>query len=134
MIHAVLDTNIYISAFLFGGIPKQIIDECIAGRFKVYISEAILDELSKVLRRDKFGLSDFIVHEFTQEVESIVEIVFPAALGEIIERDKDDDIIIECAVGSGSQYIVTGDDDLLSFKNYKNIDIVAPAYFLDSIL
>jgi predicted nucleic acid-binding protein len=44
-------------------------------------------------------------------------------------RDQDDDMIIACAVSATADYIVTGDEDLLVLKRYKNIVIINPRNF-----
>jgi hypothetical protein len=46
-------------------------------------------------------------------------------------RDKKDNRILECAMESGSDYLVTGDRDLLALKEYKNVKIVTPREFLN---
>ena len=43
---------------------------------------------------------------------------------EIIREDPPDNRILECAVRSGSDFIVTGDNDLLRLKWYDSIQIV----------
>jgi predicted nucleic acid-binding protein len=50
------DTNIYISAFEFGGLPRTFLDLAPAGMFRLRISEAIRREVLRVLR-DKFKYS-----------------------------------------------------------------------------
>jgi predicted nucleic acid-binding protein len=45
-------------------------------------------------------------------------------------RDPNDDMVLECAVVSGAQFIVTGDKDLLVLNPYSGIQIVTPAEFL----
>jgi predicted nucleic acid-binding protein len=45
-------------------------------------------------------------------------------------RDPNDDVVLECAVVSGAQAIVTGDKDLLVLDPYDGIRIVTPAEFL----
>jgi predicted nucleic acid-binding protein len=49
-----LDTNIYVSAFQFGGKPAEIIQMAMDGEIEVAISQPIIDETLRVLRV-KFG-------------------------------------------------------------------------------
>jgi predicted nucleic acid-binding protein len=49
------DTNIYISALNFGGAPERFLRLAEAGHIRLVISDAILDEVAKVLRGDKFA-------------------------------------------------------------------------------
>ena len=41
----VLDSNVIISAFLFGGQPARIVDHVLDGSLQCFISLAILDEI-----------------------------------------------------------------------------------------
>jgi predicted nucleic acid-binding protein len=53
MIRAVLDTNVLVSAFLYGGPPLDVLDLAEAGVLEVYTSEDAIAELHAVLSRDK---------------------------------------------------------------------------------
>ena len=46
-------------------------------------------------------------------------------------RDPDDDKIIACAIAASAQYIVTGDNDLLSLREYAGVQMVLPRRFLE---
>ena len=130
MISAVLDSNIFISAFLFNGNQRRIINHAIEGNFKVNISHEILSEIDSVLKRPKFKLTLNQIILFLNEVSSLSEICYP--FGKIIDsyRESDDHIILECALESKSDYIVTGDNDLLILKKYKAITIINSDVFL----
>jgi predicted nucleic acid-binding protein len=45
----------------------------------------------------------------------------------------DDNKVIEAAVAGNANYVVTGDDDLLSLKQFGNIRFVQPKEFLEII-
>ncbi len=45
-------------------------------------------------------------------------------------RDESDTIILSCAIGGGADFIVSGDNHLLSLKGFALIPIVTPAQFL----
>ena len=44
-------------------------------------------------------------------------------------RDADDDNILNCALASESDYLVTGDDDLLTLHKYGKTKIIKPRQF-----
>lgn len=44
-------------------------------------------------------------------------------------RDEDDSQILACALSCETDYIVTGDQDLLALKTFKKIRIVSPRKF-----
>ena len=47
----VLDTNIVISALLWGGLPYRLLQLAVAGEIEVLTSPALLAELAEVLER-----------------------------------------------------------------------------------
>jgi uncharacterized protein len=49
----VLDTNVWLSGLLWGGLPSQIVQQVELGELQAIASEAILDELVRTLDRPK---------------------------------------------------------------------------------
>ena len=47
-----------------------------------------------------------------------------------VSRDPDDDYLLGCAEAGGADYLVTGDDDLLSVGRYRAVVIVDARTFL----
>ncbi|KQC11195.1 MAG: hypothetical protein APR54_11185 [Candidatus Cloacimonas sp. SDB] len=131
MIKVVLDTNVYISGFLFGGNSREILNLITEGKLQLYVSDDILLELKGVLQREKFDFPLDIIHHILNEIEMVSELVVPIEKHDVVDRDPDDNIIIDCAVCSDSDYIITGDKDLLVLGSHKNTKIVSPADFLD---
>ena len=126
----VLDTNIYISAFLWGGKPKEILERAIEGKDEVFISRAIKDEIFEVLKRPSFKVNETAIEALMREIEDISELVIVTERIERLCRDIDDNAIIECAVGAEAEYIITGDNDLLVLKSYRKIKIVNTSEYL----
>ncbi len=126
----VLDTNIYISAFLWGGKPKEILERAIEGKDEVFISRAIKDEIFEVLKRPRFKVNETAIEALIREIEDISELVIVTERIERLCRDIDDNAIIECAVGAEAEYLITGDNDLLVLKSYRKIKIVNISEYL----
>ena len=126
----VFDTNILISAYIFAGICKMIVDHCIDNHdIEIVLSKAILDEFNFVLV-DKFRYSD---EEARVTIETVVlasEIVEPTTFDTQICRDPDDDAILGTAVAGNADCIVTGDSDLLVLEQFKGVDIISPSEFV----
>jgi putative PIN family toxin of toxin-antitoxin system len=127
----VLDTNIFISAFLWGGKPRAVLDRAIEGKDYLFISRTILAELAEVLARPKFGLDGELVERFVREIEDIAEIMTIKERIHTLCRDVDDNAIVECAVAASAEVVVTGDEDLLSLEAYRTIRIVTASDYLD---
>jgi len=128
----VLDTNVFISGVLFNGNCRIILNEVIEGKLKLFISEKILIEVADVLSRKKFDFPPEIIRHIITEIEQISEFVSPKIEHKIISKDPDDNMIIDCAVESTADYIISGDNHLLEIKSYKNIKIISPRDFLDN--
>jgi putative PIN family toxin of toxin-antitoxin system len=129
----VLDSNVIISAFLFGGPPARILDHILDGSARGFISLAILDEVRDVLRRPKFGLSSEQALTLVEELHDLCQVVTPTAKVQAIQADPGDNRILECAQAAGADTIVTGDSHLLDLGQWRGIRILSPADFLMKI-
>jgi len=124
------DTNILVSAFAFpSGIIKEIISLCIFNKITLCLSEDILTEFSTVMIR-KFNYSSDELNNVTNFLRKISIITEPVSCKGAVKEDPADDKIIECAVGSNCDYIVSGDKHLLNLKHYDRIKIIKPAELL----
>jgi putative PIN family toxin of toxin-antitoxin system len=133
LIRIVLDTDVILSAIIFGGKPRTILENVIRGNIGLYISEAILNELKRVLNRPKFHYSTEIIRLITSEFTSIAELVDPATRISVIRSDPEDNRILECAVEANVEYIITGDSHLLELRKYENIRILTPAQLCNKL-
>ena len=126
----VLDTNVYISAMLFGGNCEEILKLASQALFEVVISKKIIDEIKSVLKK-KFYWTDKQIAEVIKYIKEISSILNPDISLNIVKEDLADNKIIECAVASNATYIVTGDKyHLLPIKEYGGIKILSPIEFL----
>lgn len=125
----VIDTNVYISAILFGGNSKKIIDLIIEGKIKNYISLPILKELREKLE-EKFKMPKYIVDAIIEEILNYSEIVLVFGNLKNVSIDPKDNLIVETGIVGKVNFIISGDHHLLDIKIYKNIKILTPAQFL----
>ena len=116
------DTNVYISAFISGGRPRQLLEAARRGAIR-------LAELDRVLR-DKFRVSDDTRRETTDTLAALTTFVIPTRRIEAVPEDPDDNRVLECAVAAGSRYIVTGDRALLRLGRFEGVQIVRVADFM----
>jgi putative PIN family toxin of toxin-antitoxin system len=92
----------------------------------LYTSEAILLELQDKLENSKFGFTREEVVTFIKQVREVTKIVHPKYKVSVV-RDTDDNKIIECALESKAQVILSFDKDLLDIKDYQGIKIIHPS-------
>ena len=129
MLRVTADTNIYISALIFGGKPLAIIEAAQHGEIELAISEPIMDETIRILR-DKFRWPERELDEIGQQIRTWTLLAKPKTQVAVIREDLSDNRILECAQESASEYIVSGDAHLLKLVEFEGIRIVTPAQFL----
>lgn len=131
LLRVTLDTNIIISALLFGGNSRKIVEKIVNREFRVYTSPRLISELKEVLIK-KFKFSNEKITNLEVQILSLFTVINPTK-SITVARDPDDNRVLEVAIESGSKIIVTGDKDLLDLKKYKRIRIINPKAFLDSM-
>ncbi len=130
-VRVVFDSSVIISAFLFGGPPARVLELAMSESLQAYTSLAILDEARDVLQRPKFGLSPAESLLLIEELHQICEVVNPVTRIEGVLHDKDDHMILECALAAGADLIISGDAHLLTLKRWRKIEILNPSDALE---
>lgn len=125
----VLDTNVYLSGIIFGGNSRHILDLIIENKISAITSPAILLEISQKLEK-KFKWSRNQTLVIIKTIGKSAKLVCPQKKLSIVRADKSDNKIIEAAIESKANYIVTGDRHLLQIRKYQQIKILSPAEFL----
>ena len=124
-----VDTNFLISSSMWdNSVAHRLLLKLIENNAKIYTTKEILEEFSKVLRRD-FKYNDEEVTEMVNIVLSFISLVVIKNKINVVKEDPDDDKIIECAIESNSEYILTYDNHLLKIKEYKGVKILRPEEF-----
>lgn len=133
-IRTVIDTNVIVSAILFGGIPGELISLWKSGHIQPLASRDIINEYIKVLTYPKFDLSEKeISYILYNEILSYFEIITLKPGQIIIQKDPSDDKFLHCAKAGKASVIITGDQHLLSLKSYGKIIILTPSQFLEKL-
>lgn len=79
--------------------------------------------LRRYLRMSLQEISDFVI--LLEQIAELVSIESQPAPG--ICRDPDDEPYLQTAMAGRADYLVSGDDDLLSLREVEDIPIVTPA-------
>lgn len=127
----VIDTNILISALVYGGKPRDLLELVIIRQIAGITSLFLLAELVETLTR-KFNFSPQKVYQIERKIRKSFKFVRPNKILEVV-RDKDDNRVLEAAVEGECDYIVTGDRDLLDLGRYEKIKIVTSVQFLEEM-
>jgi putative PIN family toxin of toxin-antitoxin system len=124
------DTNILVSALLFGGTSEQVFLAGLRGEIQLLSSLPLLKEFEKVLK-EKFKLNIHLVREIIEEVMDVAEIVEVSSHIKAISYPDEDNRVLECAIDGKTDFIVTGDTrHILPLKEYGGIKILSPSEFL----
>ena len=129
MDRATADSNIWVSGLNWYGKPHELLNLARDGKIELAISDAILDEFSRILH-DKLEWSADRLHSMRAEVATFTKRVSSTETLDVVKADPNDNRILECAVAAGSDVIVTGDAHLLQLGTYRAIKIMKVADFL----
>ncbi len=129
----VLDSNIYISAVLFGGKPGEVYLHSIRKSYDLFISLLIVEEIEKCLLQ-KFYWNKRETTSYTQQIKRVATIHEVKNQIQGVCRDPKDDHILTLAAETYANYIISGDKDLLSLIAFGDIKIINAECFLKSVL
>jgi putative PIN family toxin of toxin-antitoxin system len=126
MTKVVLDTNVLISALIKSGKPRTLIFELLDRKVQLILSKNILDEFIE-------ATEDHEIKKYVNEEDITLFLKFLNIVGKIIKvksrfkavnQDPKDDIVLRTAYDGKADYIVSGDNHLLSLGKFRGIKIV----------
>ena len=130
-VKVVVDTNVLVSALLFGGKPGKLIPLWQRGKIRPLASKEIIEEYLRVFTYPKFKLAEEDVNFLLyNEILPHVKIIDVQPGPRIIKKDPEDDKFIRCALVGKAKRIISGDQHLLALGTYQKIKILTPSDFL----
>lgn len=126
------DTNFLVSAFATRGLSAEIF-QIILTDHELMTGEFVLNELNRVLTT-KFKVPEKIALESEQLLRQYYIEPIPEQPSKIRVRDEDDRWVLESAMNSGADVLITGDQDLLEISNeISKIKIISPREFWELV-
>lgn len=122
------DTNVIISAFITHGSAAEVFEHCIINH-NVFTSSFIMEEFQEKLQSEFEYNKDEITDATNFIKNNFTIITNHKRLTEKLCKDKDDDNILAAALVAKVNCIITGDQELLLLRKYKNIYIISPKDF-----
>ncbi|WP_103667856.1 putative toxin-antitoxin system toxin component, PIN family [Pseudanabaena sp. BC1403] len=131
----VLDTNVWVSAWLWRGLPNNLIHLARREEIQICISESLFAELENTLSYKKLQQKIQSLNLTKEQLligTSEITYIYPIANLNVSElRDPDDNVVLATAIAANAKVIITGDQDLLVLQEYQNIQIVTAKDFLE---
>jgi uncharacterized protein len=125
-----------------GPAARLYIDFVEGGRFVLYVSNAIIQEVRNVLSRPRIRaknptITDTTVEQFCKRVRQVAERIDPVPTSFTLARDPDDEPYLNLAIAAVADYLVTRDNDMLDLMQdaefraqYPTLTIVDPVALL----
>lgn len=130
MPRVILDTNVLVSGLAYpGGTPGQIVGAWRQGALRLVLSDAILDEVARVLPRlTRARFTAAQARDFADSLRFLADVVETDGVPpEPRLHDPADQPVLATLIASGADCLVTGDQDLLALA--VDYAIVTPAQF-----
>ena len=121
----IIDTNLWIS-FLIGKELQNLKELIVSEKIRLVTTDQLISELKIVSARPK--LQKYFDQEKVIELISLLDIVsekIKIKKIEQISRDPKDDFLLALSKESKANYLITGDNDLLTIRVYGLTEIVS---------
>lgn len=128
MIYAVIDTNVFVSAFIShnrNAATTLVFNHFLDGDITPLYNDEILAEYKEVLSRKKFHLTEETVSQFIQTIKEYGIHEDRTPFDEALP-DEDDRVFLEITLSRDDSFLVTG-----NLKHYPQLpEIISPAEFI----
>ena len=127
------DTNFLVSATQWDySVAYKLLLELIKKNAQIFTTKDILDEFSEIMARD-FQYTNEETSKITEILLAFITLIQTTSKINAVKEDLDDNKVIECAIDSNSEFIITYDNHLLKIKEFQGIKIVTPEELLKNI-
>jgi len=123
----VLDTNVIVAAFAARGLCESVLELCL-DRHEILLSEPLMAEIRKNLRK-KIKLSTHTIEQIEHLLRENGTTLVPESIPPDACRDPGDAHVLGLAAAGQAECLVTGDDDLLVLKRFRQCRILNPRDF-----
>jgi putative PIN family toxin of toxin-antitoxin system len=120
----IIDTNLWISFLITNDFKKldQFLD---SDKYQIVFSDELFNEFLEVVHRDKFNryFNDLNIKYLIEIINDKVLFVNVFSVVDVC-RDVKDNFLLSLALDGEVDYLITGDNDLLSLKHFKKTSII----------
>ena len=126
----VVDTNLWISFLMSLPTEQRLRRLLLSDKIDVLFSRELFDELETTTKRRKFR-KYFDRLQFETLLQILVEVVVIVKVHSVVKicRDAEDNFLLALAQDGNADYLITGDNDLLTLKTFEKTKIVTLTEF-----
>jgi putative PIN family toxin of toxin-antitoxin system len=121
----VLDTNVFLVSLARGFKYYWIFEALLDNRFNLCVSNEILTEYEEIIEK-RYGINKTSATlDFLLLLPNVLEVT-PFYLWQLIEKDKDDNKFVDCAIAGNADYIISNDKhfNILSQIEFPSIEVL----------
>ena len=129
----ILDTNLWIS-FLVSSSYQQLDSLLLEGKCTLLFSQELLEEFITVAKRPKLRkfISSEEIEDLLETISEVAEFVKVTSKVDLC-RDPKDNFLLALSIGGKADYLLTGDNDLLTLEQVGETNIMKIADFFVKI-
>jgi len=126
MYRVVFDVNVLVSGLIVKGKPQELWLKAKAKEFTLIASHQIVSEFVKVICRKKFEkyVNEDDVRMFLEDLHQTAKFIRLRSKFKVVKEDPADDTILRTAYDGKADYIISGDNHLLSMGEFRGTKIV----------
>lgn len=124
----VVDTNVFISAIFWDKIPLDAIRVIFKNDYKIFVNEKILLEYFRIIK--KLSSKNYRLHKKWNSILFNSLEIIDTPINFDICRDVNDNMFLDCSFACSANYLISGDDDLLSLEKFFDTKIIKPNNFM----
>ncbi len=131
---AVLDTMLWVSyCTRRDGARHRLIERAVKARVRLFVSDYILDEMAEVLVEDLNEGRQFAHLARRAVLRRAKRVALPKIIRPHVPGDPDDDAVVQTALSSKSDYLVTADTVLLELGKVQDVEIIRVRTFAERL-
>jgi putative PIN family toxin of toxin-antitoxin system len=126
MYAVVFDVNVLVSGLIVEGKPQELWLKAKAKEFILISSRQIVSEFVRVIGRRKFEkyVNENDIRLFLEDLRETAKFIRVRSQFEVVKDDPSDDVILRTVYDGKADYIVSGDNHLLSLGEFRGTKIV----------
>jgi putative PIN family toxin of toxin-antitoxin system len=126
----IIDTNLWIS-FLITKNFSQLDHIIFSNRYILIFSQELLEEFLEVVKRPKFEkfFSNLDIEKILEIIEEYADFI-EVKTNIVACRDSKDNFLLSLAFDGKADFLITGDDDLLSLVQFDKTKIISITNFM----